>query len=361
MRTSWTRIGFLAVTTAIGCGQSTRVPSSSAQLETPPALSFAVSASSGVAPAEPKVQADPLSEESLMREVRDLASPERRGRGSGTPDEAAAAQHLQQELIQLGVGSLPVLPRMIGTTNTQNFSSPAGQSTNVFGLIAPKKRKSDGYIVLGAHLDHLGKVGKDIYPGADDNASGVALVMGVAASLMRHPDDLGRSVVVVLFGAEEVGLYGSRAFVKEGPLELREIWGMINVDMVGRPLSDQPSLRFAESILGIDPDNSVGVDGLRGRPSMEKIVRDACASEKQAAVTIDDLPEAMRSTVEEMSRNRADNASFEGVGIPAVFFSSAESSDYHQPTDTVDKVSPRLLRARAKIVEQVVIGLSNLP
>jgi Zn-dependent M28 family amino/carboxypeptidase len=251
-------------------------------------------------------EADPLSATALMADVTWLAAPEQRGRGSATEDEERAAVWLSAALERAGV------PPLAERAYLHPFALKDGRrSRNVVGVITPAAPRDDRVIVLGAHLDHVGLQGGVLHPGADDNASGVAVALGVARHLARHPDALERRLVIVFFGAEEVGLLGSWAFVRTPTVPLERIEAIVALDMLGRPLVDQPPLRLAANLLGIDAPRSVGVDGLRGRPWLEAIVREACSAEGHTAVTIDDLPEIVRSAATRISRGRSDHFPFE--------------------------------------------------
>lgn len=103
-------------------------------------------------------------------------------------------------------------------------------TTNVAGMIQGTE-KPDEYLLITAHYDHLGTMGPDFYfPGANDNASGVALTLSLAQYFQQHP--LKRSLVFVGFSAEEEGLQGSRHFVNQPPMPLDSIRFLINLDMV---------------------------------------------------------------------------------------------------------------------------------
>jgi Zn-dependent M28 family amino/carboxypeptidase len=97
----------------------------------------------------------------------------------------------------------------------------------------PEKKKE--FLVLGAHYDHLGKDEKSgfYYSGADDNASGVSALLEIGRSLMKRKTDLKRSVLLVFFGGEEWGLWGSRYFVNQPLVPLTQIKAMFSLDTIG--------------------------------------------------------------------------------------------------------------------------------
>src|SRR5690606_11587661 len=124
---------------------------------------------------------------------------------------------------------------------------------------------------------------------------------------------------------------------------LDKMSAMINVDMIGRPLLDQPLYRLGMGAIGIDPDASTGLLGARHYPGLRALADTAFSAHGTTLVAPEDLPDAIGDEVERQSRGRGDSESFSARGVPALFFGDGESSDYHQPSDTIDKLSPALL------------------
>ena len=295
---------------------------------------------------------EPISETRLMSHVAELCAPELEGRRAFTPGEARAAAYLSRELDKIGVAPL-------AGKREHGFNTLAGHSVNVAGQIRCRGcAKADEWIVLGAHYDHEGIVAGEVYLGAEDNASGVAVVLEIARALGNHPEQLGRSVAIVFFGAEERGLHGSIAFNDQPPID--RMRAMVNVDMIGRPLADMAVLSIPKRLKGIDDQRSVGVLGTLGRPEFRRVVDEACRDSGIVAIAPEDLGDFLQRAIERMSRNRGDSFMFEHAGIPALFFSSGESADYHLPSDTPDKLVPAIMRARAEAIRRTVIGLSQL-
>lgn len=120
------------------------------------------------------------------------------------------------------------------TLKAETVHHPDTKGANVVAMIEGSDPVlKNEYIVLGAHLDHLGMI-PEIFVGALDNVSGCAVVMGVAKALMESGAELKRSVVFVNFGAEEVGLVGSQYFAENFPFDSKKIDVMVNYDMVGK-------------------------------------------------------------------------------------------------------------------------------
>jgi hypothetical protein len=324
------------------------------------AASASAAAASAAASASVSAAPDPLTAPAILDDATFLASPGLRGRGSASEDEEAAAAWLAGELEDAGIPPYEgrrIEPFKFGKKTER-------QSRNVLGVIEPHGADRKEVVVLGAHYDHLGEHNKKLYPGAEDNASGTAVVLAVARALRARRGELGRRVVIAFFGAEELGLHGSRALVKDWDFTRRPVTAMVNVDMIGRPLVDMPAFWLGARLFGVmkdvDPERSVGVLISDAPPEgFEQAVRTACASQGVRAVLPKDLPSSLRGQVEAMAKGRSDHAPFEDKKVPFVFFSSGESTDYHEPTDTADRLHPLVLERRARAILETVIAVSK--
>jgi hypothetical protein len=187
-----------------------------------------------------------IDKDKIRAYVKILASENFQGRRAGTEGEAEAALYLAQELKKMDI-------RPIGKKNTyfQPFPLPATDlkwegkrlvfyvkdntsklvSDNILGLIESSKRPYQ-YIILSAHYDHLGMWKNKLYPGANDNASGVAAVLEIARFL-RTAKELPYSIIIAFWGGEEMGLIGSNFFINNPPLNLANIKLAINLDSIG--------------------------------------------------------------------------------------------------------------------------------
>ena len=173
-------------------------------------------------------------------------------------------------------------------------------------------------LVIGAHMDHLGMGGPyslaenrkpAIHPGADDNASGTAGVLGLADRFAKSPIRPKRSILFVCFSGEELGLLGSAYYVRHPLIPLEHTVAMINMDMIGR-------LR----------DHRLTVLGTGTSPEWEEVLSGAPAR----GLTI------VRS---DSGFGGSDQQSFYGAGIPVLFFFTGLHADYHRPGDTADKIN----------------------
>jgi hypothetical protein len=300
-----------------------------------------------------------FSAESLLEHARRLADGALEGREAGTEGERLAAEYIAAELEEAGIGP------PAGWERFQRFSIPGAgeprESRNVLGWIEGGDAALAGtFIVLGGHMDHLGKRGGAVHPGADDNASGVAVILDVAARLRKERTSLGRSVLVAFFGAEEKGLRGSRHMVASGVIDKARTALMINIDMIGRPLADQQALAPLKKLFAVDGENGIGVLGARLHPFLAETIERAAARSRLQAFGTKSIP-VLSAMIDGMARNRSDDAPFERAGIPALFFGSGESDDYHRPSDTLEKIRPELMARRAAMVLEVVTALSRAP
>ncbi|MBS1767135.1 MAG: M20/M25/M40 family metallo-hydrolase [Acidobacteria bacterium] len=204
---------------------------------------------------------------------------------------------------------------------------------NVAGLLPGTDPKlKDEIVVLSAHEDHLGIVNGELHPGADDNASGTAVLMEVARLIKDAKPR--RSILFLSVSGEELGLFGSRAFVAKPPVPLQAIVADLNTDMVGRN---------GVKTIAITPARVAGATGTLTRDARE--IADALGFTLTAEA--DDY------------WKRSDHYTFAQVGIPALFFFGGMEPDYHQATDTPDKVEPEKLANVAEMLRRLALKVAN--
>ena len=189
---------------------------------------------------------------SLRRHVEALSSEEMEGRRAGTAGERMAARYLYDALRDAGV-------LMLTDSLGQDFriTGDAGdiRSHNIVGIVEgsdPQLREE--YIVVGAHYDHLGthtltvdgEPVVQLYPGADANASGVAMLIELARMAAQYKGLLRRSVLFVGFGAGEQGMAGSWYFANRAFEQIRQVKAMVDLDCLGRSGEDHPLSCFSQ-------------------------------------------------------------------------------------------------------------------
>jgi len=203
-------------------------------------------------------------------------------------------------------------------------------AANVIGVLpGTDPALADEALVLGAHYDHLGVTGGTVFPGADDNASGSAVVVGLARAFAAGPRE--RTLVFTLFSGEEIGLVGSGHYVRQPTIPLGRTVAMLNFDMVGR-------LR----------DGTLTVSGVESGRGLRDAVREATNAAGVSA-SLRDSP-----------YGPSDHSPFYGAGAPVLFFHTGGHPDYHRPGDTADKIDAagmaRVAALGARLVERLAAG-----
>lgn len=194
---------------------------------------------------------------------------------------------------------------------------------NVVGLLrGADPALGNQHIAVGAHLDHLGKRGDVIYPGADDDGSGVTAVLLIADALAHSPVKPARSVLFLAFCGEEIGLIGSRYYTEHPLLPLADMSCLLQMDMVGR--NEETDSEPATD--NVDTIHLVGSDRLDN--PLHDINLD-----------VDRHVGLVFEYDEERVFSRSDHANFARNGVPITFLFSGFHPDYHQPTDTLDKIN----------------------
>lgn len=180
----------------------------------------------------------------------------------------------------------------------------------------------DEYLVIGAHLDHLGRNGDGYYPGADDNGSGSTAILSIAKALAANPVRPRRSVLFVWFAAEEIGLVGSRHYVDNPRLPLDKMICMLNIDMVGR--NEEQNGEKAEQ--NVNTIHLVGSE--KGDKALHSVILEA-NRHLNFSFEFD----------EEGVFGRSDQANFFRKGISVAFLFGGFHPDYHQTGDLPSKIN----------------------
>ncbi len=196
-------------------------------------------------------------------------------------------------------------------------------STRNVAMILPgedEKLKNE-FIILGAHFDHLGMGGPGsssravdtigIHHGADDNASGVAMMLELAKKFSKTSGSHKRSIICIAFTGEEEGLLGSKHFTDEPGIDLSKVNAMINLDMVGR----------------LNETNNLQISGVGTATGLKDLIY----SKSDTSV--------IKLTLSNEGYGPSDHSSFYGKNIPVLFYFTGAHLDYHTPSDTYDKIN----------------------
>ena len=178
-----------------------------------------------------------MTKERLKQHVYTLASDELRGRRAGSEYARIAADYIVSQFEEIGIEPYfenTYLQPFKGNIFSNGTIFKAGNHQNVAGIIRGNDPVlKDEYIVVGAHYDAIGVSFGNINNGADDNASGTAALIELGRELQRNQSELGRSVILIAFDAEEWGLFGSAHYIFDPQAPLENIKLMIGVDMIG--------------------------------------------------------------------------------------------------------------------------------
>ncbi len=279
----------------------------------------------------------PFEAERLMAHVRWLADDAREGRGVGTAGLEASAEYVARALAEAGLE--PGGPEGAWFQPFELPVGPAGRPVtlrNVVGVLRGTRPDWAGQsVVVGAHYDHLGRGWPDahaehrgeVHNGADDNASGVAVLLELARVLARGGPP-ARTIEFVAFSGEEAGRVGSRAWL-DGALA-RRATAMINLDGVGR-LGRGKVLLLGAGTAREWPHIAMGVSHVTG-------VESACVADDPGG---------------------SDQASFHAAGIPAVQVFTGAHPDYHRPSDDVERIDAEGLVKVATFVRECLLYLAG--
>lgn len=262
----------------------------------------------------------------LLGDVKALADPAMEGRAVGTRGGRRARDFVRKRFAAIGLEPLTrdfdqpfnfTPGRGIRFWGTKFWQSPTPVSgVNLVGRIGGSTLPGS-VLVVSAHYDHLGIRHGRLYPGADDNASGVAAMLAVATWFKAHPPR--HTLLFVAFDGEERGLRGARAFVATPPVRLETIRMDMNFDMLSR-----------------NPAGEIFVTGLYANPQLQTLVDRVRANAQPTILYGHDFPRPFWNTDD--WTGQSDQGAFADRGIPFLYVGVEDHPDYHRPTDTFARI-----------------------
>ena len=279
----------------------------------------------------------------LLSDVKLLSDPSMEGRLTGSPGNHRAQAMILERFKQIGL-------EPAGGSFEQKFSFTRH---SIRGLLTPGKAyetefpdatnlagalrgssQPDSWIIVGAHFDHLGVRDGELHPGADDNASGVAVLLASAAYFAAHRP--AHSILFVAFDGEEQGLKGSSYFVEHPPIDLSRVSLVVNLDMVSR------------GDAGV-----IVASGTRGDIPLHDLVSGVAASHNLSVQFGHDRPWYLAGRVEDWSSS-SDHGPFLAAGVRVLYYGVEDHDDYHSPTDTADRIpAPFFAEAASLVIDTV--------
>lgn len=269
----------------------------------------------------------------LSQELKELSSSVMDGRKTGTEGNRKARVYIIDHLKQLGIERfVPGYEQPFSVSQAGSMSEGTG-GVNVLGVIPGKKKET---IVISAHYDHLGSKDNKIFYGADDNASGTAALLTLAAYLKKNQPE--HRIIIAFFDAEEMGLRGSKYFVNAVDLEKENIVLNINMDMVAR-----------------GDKNELYASGIYHYPQLKAPLESVKKIEGISLLFGHDNPETRRDDW----TTQSDQGSFHDKKIPFVYFGVEDHPDYHRATDTYDKINQDFYAKSVETILQSILALDK--
>lgn len=268
------------------------------------------------------------SYEQLLADVRILSADDMEGRDTGAAGGERARAYIVSRLEALGIAAPPVGRLQPWSAQGRTRAGPRTYNgVNILGLVEGT-RVADRYIVITAHYDHVGISEGQIYNGADDNASGVATMLEIAARLKAAPPE--HSVIFVAFDGEEHGLLGAKHFVQAPPVPLSSIALNLNFDMTARA----------------ETDGHLWVTGTYQNPTFRPILETVSANGTVSLAFGKDTPQ---DTGENNWVQASDHGPFFTAGVPFLYLGVDYHPDYHRPSDDFERITPAVFASATEL------------
>jgi|SRR5690606_30903797 len=261
-----------------------------------------------------------VNREKLIADIQTLSSVEFAGRKPGTDGHEKARLYISGRFNELDL-------HKFGADYSHRF--PLNDTLNGYNIIGYIPGKREEAIVISAHYDHLGERKGRLYLGADDNASGVAGLLALAAYFSSNPPE--HTLIFAAFDAEEMGLRGARYFVDHPPVPLKTVLLNVNMDMIGR-----------------NDRNELYASGTYHYPHLTPLIK--TDNRHIQLKTGHDIP----GTGPADWTTQSDHAAFHDRHIPFVYFGVEDHPDYHTPNDTFENSQPNFFFQAVQTILDIV-------
>jgi len=282
-----------------------------------------------------------VNPKNLKKHIKYLSTDKMLGRETGMKGSSKAADYVEKYFKKYKLepkGENGYRQNFTAKVTRVKVENPERKSDNIIGFL---DNNAPYTIVIGAHYDHLGTghiggsrdslgVGK-IHNGADDNASGVAGLLELARHYSSNDVKEPYNMLFIGFGAEELGLLGSKYFTENPTVSLDSIQWMLNMDMIGR----------------YNPENGLAVIGYGTSSAFPKI--------------FEGITSSIKFNKSKDGNGGSDQTSFYKKNIPVLFFHTGGHDDYHKPSDDEDKIDYKALEAILKLEIDVLDNSMKQP
>lgn len=265
----------------------------------------------------------------LMTFFQELCAPEMAGRETGTEGNQLARELILNQMKSIGLQPL---------NGSYTLPMQGRQRIALVNVVGVLIGSTENYILVGAHYDHIGQRDDKIFFGCDDNASGVAAMMHIAAKLGAISTQ--HTIVFVAFDAEEKGLQGSSAWVADPPLPLEKCKLMLNMDMVSK--NDQ---------------NEIFVAGTSHHPTFRPMIEAVNTKFPNIKVRFGHDRKNVRG--EDDWTFSSDHGPFHAKGIPFLYFGVEDHPHYHQPSDKFENSNFSFYFNTAQLISELLLAIDK--
>ncbi len=277
----------------------------------------------------------------LLADLATLSSKHMAGRKTGSRGSAKAQQYLISRFAEMGL-----VPFSEHSDYMQSFFYPKANSNkqahNIVGWL-PGKAFKQRYIVVTAHYDHLGKRGRKIFFGADDNASGVTVMLALARQVAKS-GGLAHSMIFVATDAEEKGLYGAKAFIRLWPFAKQTIKANLNLDMLAQ--GGRRKRLYATHT--------------RKSKALAAVVNQVAEQAPLCLVNGHRKSQHLGFSQPRINwRLASDHGAFLKAGVPFIFLGVGVHNDYHTVQDRYENIDPDFFLAAAETAWQVLQAVDS--
>jgi len=271
-----------------------------------------------------------LDREFMLNDLRRLSHDAAEGRQTGTKGAEAARRYIAKSF---NITNLKKLNK--GYLHDFTFENRNGETVEGINIVGYVKGELESVIVITAHYDHLGIRDSLIYNGADDNASGVAALMAIMDYIKQYKPR--HTMVFAALDAEEMGLQGAKAFLKDERIPRDNIILNINMDMISR-----------------NNKNELHIAGTSQNPDLKPFIE---------KVDTDVIRFKFGHDTKDLGKDdwtySSDHGPFHQAGIPFLYFGVEDHEDYHKPTDTYENVDKPFYAKVSNLILEVILELDK--
>jgi Peptidase family M28 len=289
----------------------------------------------------------------LSKHLYIIADDNMEGRNTGEPGQKRAGEYLINEYKKNGIsfpkGASDFYQKVPSDFMKRGFAPKLNDSENIWAFIEGSE-KPEEIIVISAHYDHVGMKNGEVFNGADDDGSGTVALLEIAQAFNEaKKQGFGpkRSILFLHVTGEEHGLHGSRYYSENPLFPIENTVADINIDMIGRRDTLHPKTNNYIYVIGSD------------RLSSELHTINEEVNAKYTQLELDYKYNDRKDP--ERIYFRSDHYNFAKKGIPAIFFFNGIHADYHQSSDTPDKIEYDALAKRAQLAFVLAWELANRP